>query len=112
MRGFLLFIIASLSYIVLIPISILYAIGKGKGNFKHYATSIDQTINAISGELLDRLFLIDKSIFNFGDMDKTISYNLGKNKAFNNLSKFGLAICWILDKIDNNHVQKAYKQNI
>jgi len=54
MRGFVLFMIASISYVVLIPISILYAIGKGKGNFKAYAVSIDQTINAISGEQLTK----------------------------------------------------------
>ena len=109
MKDFFLFIIATISYIILVPISILYAVKKGKGSFKHYAISIDQTINAISGPLLDSLFLINKGVFMFGDMDKTISYNLGKNKEANNLNKFGLIICWILDKIDkkiDNLVEK------
>ncbi len=45
-------------------------------------------------------------------MDKTISYNLGKNKQFNNLSKFGKLASWLLHLIDTNHVEDAYKNNI
>ena len=112
MKGFILFLIASISYIVLVPISIIYSIFKGKGDFMTYAIRIDQTINSISGVLLDRVFLIDKSIFRFGDMDKTISYNLGKNAEFNNLTKFGRLIVWLLDKIDCNHTKRAYKDEI
>ncbi|NIQ14804.1 MAG: hypothetical protein GTO02_10515 [Candidatus Dadabacteria bacterium] len=77
-----------------------------------YATSIDQTINAIAGDVLNQLFLEDKTIFKFGDMDKTISYNLGKNKQFNNLNRIGLIVCNVLHKIDPNHVEDAYKDKI
>ena len=112
MVGFILFIVACLSFCITTPISILYGIWNAGVRFRKYAISIDQTINAISGELLNRLFLKNKLIFTFGDMDKTISYNLGKNKHFKNLNWVGLLVCNCLHLIDKNHVEKAYEQNI
>lgn len=77
-----------------------------------YAISIDQSINSLCGELLSDLFLKDKEINRFGDMDKTISYNLGKNKAAQNLNKFALLVCFLLHCIDKNHVEKAFEGDV
>jgi len=110
--GFILFIVACLSFCITTPISILYGIWNAGVRFRKYAISIDQTINAISCPLLSKLLLKDNTLTEFGDMDKTISYNLGKNKHFKNLNLAGLLVCNCLHLIDKNHVEKAYEQNI
>lgn len=112
MKGLFLFILSIVSFCLVAPIAILYSIKRNRVNFKHYAISIDQTINAIAGDVLSDLLLIDKSIFRFGDMDKTISYNIGKNKHFNNLNRFGRLIDWALEKIDRDHTNKAYNKGV
>jgi hypothetical protein len=109
MKGFLLFIIALVGLIVAMPISIIVALVINRLDFMAYAISIDQTINAVSGPLLDSVWLIDSKNMRFGNMDRTISYNLGRNKKYGNLNRFGLWICDILHLIDENHVEKAYQ---
>ena len=39
----------------------------------------------------------------------TLSAVFGKNKQLGKLNKLGLAIAWILNKIDPNHTEKAVK---
>jgi len=112
MRGFFLFIIALVSLVLIIILALFRGIWKGGFSFAKQATSLDQSINSIGGPILDWFWLKDKSKFNFGDMDKTISYNLGKNLKHKNLSKFGLFARWILHKLDANHVEDAYKNEI
>lgn len=109
MKGFLLFLVACLSFCISVPFALIYAIWNGKGDFFTYAISVDQTINAICGEFFNFAFLKDKKLNAFGDMDKTISYNLGKNKSCNNLNKLGLLVCFFLNLIDKNHVEKAFE---
>lgn len=108
-KGFLLLLVAVLALIVITPVALVVSLLVNKLDFMAYAVSIDQTINAIAGNLLNHLWLIDKSSMTFGDMDKTISYNLGKNKKHENLNRFGLFVCDLLHFIDENHVEKAYK---
>lgn len=43
----------------------------------------------------------------FGVFEETISYVLGKNKALGALSRTGKVLCWVLNLIDKNHVEKA-----
>jgi hypothetical protein len=43
----------------------------------------------------------------FGDPNETVSHVLGKNKAQNKLYPIGKALAWLLNKIDENHVEKA-----
>ena len=112
MKGILIFIIACIAFVITTAISFCYGIWVSRLDFWKYSVSIDQTINAISGPLLTKVLLKDKTIFPFGDMDKTISYNMGKNKHFKNLNLAGLLVCNCLHLIDKNHVEKAYEQNI
>jgi len=112
MKGFFLFIIAILSFCVFVPISLAYGVYEKRLSFMIYATSIDQTINAICGNVLNQAMLNDKNKHKFGDMDKTISYNLGKNYEFNNLNRFGLFVRRFLNFIDKNHTEKAYNKKI
>ena len=112
MKGILLFTIALLSFFIIAPTSIIYAIYRGKGNFMNYAISLDQTINNLAGDLLCDLLLIDVNKYQFGDMDKTISYHLGENNEFNNLNSNGKMLVYFLDKIDKDHILKAYKGKV
>ena len=41
--------------------------------------------------------------YEFGHRDETISSVLGKNKRAGTLSKAGICLAYILDKLDNNH---------
>jgi hypothetical protein len=43
----------------------------------------------------------------FGDPNETVSHVLGKNKAQNKLYPIGKGLAWLLNKIDENHVEKA-----
>ena len=112
MKGLFLFILSCISFCIVVPPALLYGLYKGRLNFFEYAVSVDQTIHAISASLLDALLLRDKTIFKFGDMDKTISYNIGKNSHFNNLSKFGVFIDNFLNAIDKDHTKKAFEDKI
>jgi len=82
MKGLLLFILSIVSLLLVSPISIIYGFFKGKLDFMSYAISVDQMINLLAGHLFSDLMLVDPNLFPFGDMDKTISFNIGKNGLF------------------------------
>lgn len=112
MKGFLLFILSIVSIIFVAPFAVAYGILKGRLDFMSYAISIDQTINLFAGPLFSDLWLIDSSKFPFGDMDKTISYNIGRNAHFNNLNKFGKLVNKMLDSLDEGHSKRAFQDKI
>jgi hypothetical protein len=110
MKYYLLVILAILLFIIFAPLGWVVALFfKGrKDYFWRVAVSIDQTGNAICGKLFD-LTLRTKDGYAFGEVDRTISYALGRNKLMNTLTKTGKALDWLLDIIDKEHTLNAVK---
>lgn len=75
---------------------ILYSINVG----------IDQIGNVLLGTFLNEFALIDKG-YDFGKVDQTISHVIAINYFNNNLTKFGLFIAYVLEKIDKGHLEDS-----
>jgi len=111
MRGFVLLIIALLLSVVLLPIGFTFqVIATLFRSIDTYlfqiAKSIDQHGNVVCAELFN-LTLIKRKGYKFGDMDKTISYALGRNAETKTLTYLGKKVCKLLDIIEKDHVKKA-----
>ncbi|GEM_PF-165727 len=109
--GILLFIVSLFLLILTGPLGFLYGIiyslfTKGFRGIGEYllkiAVSIDQLGNVLMQHLLNALW-VKKGGYKFGNRDETISSALGRNKRLGTLTRFGMAIDKILDKIDPNH---------
>ena len=70
--------------------------------------SIDQTGNVICGKLFD-LTLRTKEGYGFGEVDRTISYALGRNKIKGTLTKTGKILDNLLETLDEEHTLNAVK---
>jgi 8-oxo-dGTP diphosphatase len=110
MKFYLLVVLACVLFIIFAPIGWFVALFfKGrKDYFWRVALSIDQTGNVICGKLFD-LTLRKPNGYSFGEVDRTISYALGRNKIMNTLTKTGKALDWLLDLIDKEHTLNAVK---
>jgi 8-oxo-dGTP diphosphatase len=110
MKFYLLVIVACVLFIIFAPIGWVVALFfKGrKDYFWRVALSIDQTGNVICGKLFD-LTLRKPNGYSFGEVDRTISYALGRNKLMNTLTGTGKALDWLLDIIDKEHTLNAVK---
>ena len=110
MKYYLLVILACLLFIVFAPIGWLVALFfKGrKDYFWRVALSIDQTGNVICGKLFD-LTLRTKEGYGFGEVDRTISYALGRNKIKGTLTKTGKILDNLLETLDEEHTLNAVK---
>ena len=113
MIGVILFIIATILFWILSPLFIIYALFKASNlsvYFRNVALSIDQLGNTMGAPMMNNLLMKKNCTYaKFGNPDQTISYVLGINYKLNSLNKLGLLIVKILDKIDNQHVEKAVK---
>jgi len=119
----LLVILAFLLFIILFPFGIIalfikafykHKIGNAlifitKG-LKARAISIDQTGNTFCDELFNYT-LVKKGYYPYGNPDETISGVTGKNKLRNKLSKIGIALDFILEKLDPNHSIKSIEED-
>ena len=113
MINFILLILAIILFSILAPIGFIYAMffNSRKEYFLQVAIAIDQHGNAVCGKLLS-LLLIKKDGFGFGNVDRTISFVIGINKAAGTLNNKGLFIYNLLNKIDPNHCEKAIESEI
>lgn len=109
----ILFLIARLLLFVVSPIAfafgVLHTIFSKKRNsryFVHLAVAIDQLGNVLAAPLFNVTFIKNNG-YKFGVIDETISSVLGKNKALGTLNRIGWILCWILNKLEKNHVEKA-----
>lgn len=116
MLGFLLLIIALVLSVILFPLGWLYSLFTFKlsirrlgSYFKAIAISIDQLGNVVMSNLLDDT-LIKEHGYKFGNPDETISMVLGINKRDKSLTKWGVRLANILNKIEDNHVEKAIEK--
>lgn len=105
MLGFLLFIIAYLLYWPLTIINFCYVENK-KGYFRSSAITIDKLANREFRTLWNKT-LKKENGYKFGAENETISSALGKNQRDNTLTKTGIKLVWLLDKIEKNHCLKS-----
>lgn len=95
---------------------LLYPLGIATGFFyvgywKALAISLDQFGNVLMQHLFNDILIDNKSRNLFGSPDETISSVIGKNKQDGTLTKFGLFISSILDRLDNNHSIKSIEED-
>lgn len=111
MRGLVLLILALMLSAVLLPIGFAYGIVTMIFNsidryLFRIAKSIDQHGNVVCSNLFNDT-LIKKGGYKFGDEDKTISHVIGKNKVDGTLTRLGLWLDRLLDRIDKDHSVKS-----
>jgi len=109
--GILLFIVSLVLLILTGPLGFLYGIlyslfTKGFRGIGEYllkiAVSIDQLGNVLMQHLLNALW-VKNGGYKFGNRDETISSALGRNIRLGTLTRFGILIDKILDKLDPDH---------
>ena len=74
--------------------------------FYRTARAIDVFANVNGSEFFDAIFIRDGG-YKFGNPKETISSVIGKNQRDNTLSLAGMAIRYMLDKIDKDHCLKS-----
>ena len=111
--GIILFIVALILGIILIPLFILFAVIKlrsFKGITEYFgkcAFSLDQFGNTVGSEMMNSCLLKKGAIVFYGDPDQTISYVTGVNYKSETLTSFGYFVAHCLDTAEKNHVEKA-----
>jgi len=97
-----------LAYVLYLPLSIInWLFVKNKfGYFKSSAVNLDKFGNREFRTLFNKVLINDKG-HRFGNIEETISSVLGKNQLTGTLTKWGLILVWILDKIENDHALKS-----
>jgi len=119
--GIILLIVATVLSIIFVPIGFVYSMvvllwrngfvaawHKINQYLWVLALGLDQLGNIALQELFNDILLLPGA-YRFGNPDMTLSAVFGKNKQLGKLNKLGLAIAWILNKIDPNHTEKAVK---
>lgn len=107
--GILLFIIATILWIILTPINwVIVTFKNGLSNryFKETAIDIDKFGNRNFRTFFNATMRI-KGGYAFGNVNETISSALGKNQRDKTLSWFGMFICFILNKFDEDHCKRS-----
>ncbi len=110
-QNLLLFIVATVLFIILAPIWLVYGI-LTRFNFSlswfflSLAISIDQLWNVFVQYLFDDI-MIKKDWYKFGVEDETISHVLWVNQRDWTLTILWKALCCLLWKIDKDHCKKS-----
>lgn len=123
--GILLYLIATILWIILTPINwIIVTFKHGFSNqyFLETAVDLDKFGNRNFRTFLNSTMAKDKikhwdserymiiESYKFGDIRETISSALGKNEREGTLTLFGKSVCNILNFLDKNHCQKSIKE--
>jgi hypothetical protein len=115
--GILLYIVAKIGYLILSPITMLYAVIKllFKGGLLKYfhqlAFAIDQLGNVMIAPMANDCLLKKSPAKLYGSPDETISHVTGVNYKAQSLTDLGYFIAHTLDAVDKNHVNKAAETN-
>lgn len=111
--GILLYIVAKIGYLILSPITMIYAVIKllFKGGLLNYfhqlAFAIDQLGNVMIAPMANDVLLKENTPKLYGNPDETISHVTGVNYKAQTLTSMGYFVAHSLDAIDKNHVEKA-----
>lgn len=113
--GIILYFVAIFLYVPLTIINTILVLSKYGWKFKtindyFYETAVD--IDRFANKNFRTLWnkTLQKNGYQFGDERETVSSALGKNKIKNTLTKTGQILCFILDKLHNNHCIKSIKE--
>ena len=117
--NFILVILAKLLYLTVEPINLIYVIFVKKkftwkrlnGYFREEAVAIDRFGNYQYRSLFNTWFVAENG-YKHGNINETISSVLGKNQRDDTLTKFGMLITKILDRMDENHCKKSINENV
>lgn len=113
--GVILFIVARTLQWLLSPVFFIYSIirlfnfKKINDYFHDVAFSMDQLGNVMGAPIMNDLLLKKDPTKLYGNPDETISHVTGVNYLSGKLTKFGLVLKRILNKLDKNHVENASK---
>ncbi|WP_396179817.1 hypothetical protein [Flavobacterium sp.] len=88
-----------------------YSFKRLDDQFLAIATSIDASGNVVCMDLFN-LLLKQKTGYSFGNRRETISSVLGKNQRDGTLTKLGVFVAYVLDKIDKNHCLKSIDESV
>lgn len=126
-KSLVLFLIASVLSVVLLPLGIIWTVGEilvrifssaqKKSAFTKsiwfltatlhsLALGLDQIGNAVCRDMFNRL-LIDEDWYKFGKVQETISSVLGKNQLLDKLSLTGRALVVLLELFEEDHCLKS-----
>ena len=126
-KSLVLFLIASVLSVVLLPLGIIWTVGEiivrifsssqKKSAFTKslwfltatlhsLALGLDQIGNAVCRDMFNRL-LIEQDGYKFGKVQETISSVLGKNQLLDKLSLTGRALVVLLELFEEDHCLKS-----
>ena len=116
--GVILFIVSAILGIITFPIGFIWSFIRSlfTWNWKEFnedylelAISVDETLNVALIRPLNFLLLKKGAevFHSFGSRKETVSYVIGKNYIYGNLSKFGHICRKMLYSFDKDHVIKA-----
>ena len=126
-KSLVLFLIASVLSVVLLPLGIIWTVGEiivriftseqKKSAFAKsiwfltatlhsLALGLDQIGNAVCRDMFNRL-LIEEDGYKFGKVQETISSVLGKNQMLDTLSLWGRILVSILEIFEEDHCLKS-----
>jgi hypothetical protein len=110
MINVILTLIAFLLVGVFTPFSILWTLilhpRKLSDYFWRFAIALDQLGNVTCQYTLNFVFIKKDGVL-CGNEDQTVSYVIGANKQKGTLTKAGIYLAKILNKIEKDHVEKA-----
>jgi len=75
------------------------------------ARSIDVFFNVIGADIMIDT-LIKKGGYKFGNQKETISSVIGKNDRMGTLTRLGIFLRWLLDKIEEDHCKDAINDEL
>ena len=112
--GILLYIIATILWVVITPLNwIMVTFKHGLSNkyFIETAIDLDKFGNRNFRTFLNATMRV-RNGYNFGNVNETISSALGKNQRDVTLSWFGKRICFVLDKLDPEHCKNSINESV
>lgn len=109
MKGRLLFVLAVLTFTVLLPFLTAYnavrSLFYSSNRLYYLAILIDKAGNVLAGPLFNDI--LQRQGYEFGHYNETISKVLGINKGLGTLTKTGRLLARFLNWLDKDHVEKA-----
>lgn len=108
-KAFILFLLSIIGNAIIFVVAYLYGFFvsamKRESHQYHFdlAIGMDQYINGVCKYLFNFLLIHSDSHYKFGNVDETISSVIGKNKIVGSLSKLGLFVDAILERLDKGH---------
>ena len=113
LKSVLLVVVAIVLSLLLFPIGFI-ALFVRKGSVSEYFRGIALSIDQLGNHVMKYSFnqwMIKSHGYQFGDIDDTVSYVLGKNEAEKTLTPSGRWLVKVLNFIEKDHVVKSYRRN-